>query len=305
MFFKNLNLYRIAKDGPPVTLSGLREQLAQAAFTACGPHDFETKGWVSPCDGGELVHVVGDDWMICLQTETKILPAAVIKAESAKRAAQIEREQGFKLGRKQLKELREEVTLQLLPRAFTRIRRVHAWIAADGLIVVDAASASRAEDVLMALIHDADLPARPLRTPQSPVSAMAEWLTAGEAPDGFSVDQDCTVSSFSDDNREISYKHGLHDEQIREHIKAACLPTKLAMTFDDRISFVLTDSGALKRIEFMDVVRDSITDADPEDAQALFNAEFALMAGELRHLLPAVVSALGGEVDSDKPNIAP
>ena len=303
MFFKNLNLYRLPEQS--VTLDVLREQLGKHAFAPCGPHDFESCGWVAPCDGGELVHAVGDDWLVCLQTETKILPAAVIKTEAAKRAAQIEREQGFKPGRKQLKELREEVTLQLLPRAFTRIRRVHAWIATDGLIVVDAASASRAEDVLMALIHDADLPARPLRTSQSPVSAMAEWLTAGEAPDGFIVDQDCTVSSFSDDNREVSYKHGLHDEQVREHIAAGCLPVKLALTFEDRISFVLTERGTLKRLEFLDVVRESIADADPEDTRALFNAEFALMTGELRHLLPAVVNALGGEVDSDKPNIAP
>lgn len=33
-----------------------------------------------------------------------------------------------------------------------------------------------------------------------------------------------------------------------------------------------------------------------EDAQALFDAEFALMTGELLRLLPAIVAAMGGEI---------
>jgi len=305
MFFKSLHLYRLPEQ--PVTLDALREQLGKHAFTACGPHDFESCGWIAPFDGGEQVHAVGNDWLICLQTETKILPASVIRNEADKRAQKIEDEQGFKVGRKQMKELREQVAIELLPRAFTRIRRTHAWLnIRAGWMAIDAASASRAEDVLLALTHDAEsLSVCLLRTNRSPASTMADWLTSGEAPNGFTIDQDCTVSSVFDDNREVAYKHGLHDDQIREHIATGCLPVKLALTFEDRISFVLTADGVLKRLEFLDVVRESITDDDRKDAQALFDAEFALMAGELRHLLPAVVNALGGDVDSDMPNVAP
>lgn len=43
-------------------------------------------------------------------------------------------------------------------------------------------------------------------------------------------------------------------------------------------------------------MRDQVGEADKDDAEALFNAEFALMTGELAHLLPAVVAALGGEL---------
>ena len=73
-------------------------------------------------------------------------------------------------------------------------------------------------------------------------------------------------------------------------------PTRLALTFDDRASFVLTQRLELKRVEYLDVVRESITDDDREDAQALFDAEFALMTGELLRLLDATVAALGGEL---------
>ncbi|PKO55717.1 MAG: recombination-associated protein RdgC, partial [Betaproteobacteria bacterium HGW-Betaproteobacteria-19] len=69
-------------------------------------------------------------------------------------------------------------------------------------------------------------------------------------------------------------------------------------TFDDRVSFVLTDKLEIKRIDFLDVVRDQI-DGQAEDEEALFNAEFALMTGELGQLLPAVVEALGGELKQE------
>ena len=296
MFFKSLHLYRLPEQS--VTLDALRKQLGSHAFTACSPHDFESCGWIAPFEGGERAHAVGDDWLVCLQTETKILPASVIRNEADKRAQKIEDEQGFKVGRKQMKELREQVTQELLPRAFTRIRRTHAWLnIRAGWMAIDAASASRAESVLDHLRFSLDdFPVTLLRTERSPVSVMSDWLTSGEASHSFTIDQDCTVTSFSADRREVSYRHGLHDEQIREHIAAGCRPVKLALTFNDRLSFVLTADGVLKRLEFLDVVRESITDDDREDAQALFDAEFALMAGELRHLLPAVVNALGGEV---------
>lgn len=297
MYFKNLQPYRLSTEWP-ITAESLHEQLAKRPFHPCGSQDFESRGWVAPCDDGDLVHAIGDNWLICLQTEAKILPPAVINKEADARAAVIAEQQGFKLGRKQMKELREQVMNEFLPRAFTRIRKTYAWLNVQaGWLVIDAASQNKAEDVLEQLRHALDtFPVALLRTERSPMSAMADWLAASEAPAGFTIDQDCTVRSIAEDRKEVSYRRGINDEQIREHLEAGCLPIKLAMTFDDRVSFVLTERMEFKHIDLLDVVRDSITDDDREDAQALFDAEFALMAGELLRLLDATVAALGGEL---------
>ena len=297
MFFKNLHLYRLSPEWP-ITAETLHEQLAKKPFHPCGAQDFESRGWVAPCDGGELVHAIGDNWLVCMQTEAKILPPAVINKEADKRAAEIEEQQGFKLGRKAMKELREQITTELLPRAFTRIRKTFAWMnVAAGWLVVDAASERKAEDVLELLRHSLDtFPLALLRTEQSPASAMAGWL-AGGAPDGFTLDQDFALQSISEDKARATFKgHELESTHIAELLEAGNLPTKLAMTFDDRISFVLTERGALKRIDFLDVIRDSVSSDDHDDAQALFDAEFALMSGELLCLLAGIVEALGGEL---------
>jgi recombination associated protein RdgC len=253
---------------------------------------------VPPFDGSELVHAIGFNWLVCMQVEAKLLPPAVINKEADKRAAEIEEQQGFKLGRKAMKELREQVTTELLPRAFTRIRKTFAWLNVQaGWLVVDAASELKAEDVLELLRHSLDtFPLALLRTERSPTAAMADWL-AGEAPEGFTIDQDFALQSIAEDRARATFKgHDLEDTHVLEHLEAGRLPIKLAMTFDDRISFVLTDRGALKGIDFLDVIRDRVAADEHEDAQALFDAEFALMTGELLRLLPAIVAAMGGEL---------
>ena len=297
MFFKNLQLYRLSPEGP-ITAETLHEQLAKKPFHPCGVQDFESRGWVAPCDGGELVHAIGDNWLVCMQTEAKILPPSVINKEADKRAAEIEEQQGFKLGRKAMKELREQITTELLPRAFTRIRMTPAWInIAAGWLVVNASSQKRAEDVIELLRHTLDtFPLALLRTERSPMSAMADWL-AGGAPDGFTLDQDFALQSISEDRARATFKgHDLEAAHVTEHLEAGHLPIKLAMTFDDRLSFVLTERGEIKRLDFLDVIRDQVKADEHEDAQSIFDAEFALMTGELLRLLPAVVAAMGGEI---------
>ena len=297
MYFKNLQPYRLSTEWP-ITAESLHEQLARKPFHSCGSQDFESRGWVAPCDGGELVHAIGDNWLVCMQTETKILPPTVISKEADARAAVIAEQQGFKIGRKQMKELREQVMNELLPRAFTRIRKTYAWLNVQaGWLVVDAASQSKAEDVLELLRHALDtFPVSLLRTERSPMSAMADWL-AGGAPEGFTIDQDFALQSVSENRARATFKgHDLEAAHVAEHLEAGHLPIKLAMTFDDRLSFVLTERGEIKRLDFLDVIRDQLKADEHEDAQSIFDAEFALMTGELLRLLPAVVAAMGGEL---------
>ena len=296
MWFKNLQIYRLPAKRD-MSVEKLEEQLAKKPFHPCGSQDMESRGWLSPLNNEVLVHAVGGQWLVALGFEHRLLPSAVVKEVADERAEELAEQQGYKLGRKQMKELREQITQELLPRAFTRRRRLYAWIdPVNGWLVVDAGSQSKAEDMLEQLRHTLDsFPLTLLRTELSPMSAMADWLAGNEAPAGFSIDQDCELRSVSEDKAAVRYvRHTLEGDEVKAHLEAGKLPTRLALTFDERISFVLTEKLEIKRLDFLDVVRDQI-DGDKDDAEALFNAEFALMTGELAHLLPAIVRALGGE----------
>lgn len=298
MWFKNLQLYRLPV-GWDVDADAVEDQLAKKLFVPCGSQDQETRGWVSPMGDEFLLHRVGGQWLIALGMEQKLLPSSVVKQEAEERAEEIAERQGYKLGRKQMKDLREQVMQELLPRAFTRRRKAFAWIdPIGGWLGVDASSQARAEDVLEALRQSLDaLPLGLVRTERSPTSAMADWLAGGEAPAGFTIDQDCELRSVSEDKAAVRYvRHALDGDEVRAHLEGGKLPTRLALTFDDRISFVLTEKLEIKRLDFLDVVKDKLDEHGAEDARALFDAGFALMTGELGRLLPALLEALGGEL---------
>jgi len=294
MYFKNAQLYAVSMS-QGLTAALLDEQLRRRVFQHCGSQDMSFSGFVSPAGNDQLVHAIGDDWLICLQTEQRILPSAVIQQEADERAAELAEQQGFKLGRKQMKDLREQVAQELMPRAFVRRSRTYAWIdTATGRLAVDAPSASRAEDLIELLRHCTDdLSVTLLRTDKTPTAAMADWLASNAAPEGFTIDQDCELRSVTEDRAAVRYTHHpLEGDEIKGHLEAAKLPTRLALTFDDRVSFVLTEKLEIKRIDFLDVIREQAGAA--EDESELFDIEFVLMASELRLAVGAMIDALGG-----------
>ncbi len=300
-WFKSMQAYRLTA---PFTLSpdALEDKLKAMAFAPCGDADMTSRGWIPPRDNSKLVHSVNRQILIALGAEKKLLPASVIKAVTSERAAELEEQQGFKPGRKQMKELKEQVTDELIPRAFSTRRVTHVWIdPVNGWLVVDAASASKADEVFTLLLKSLDtLPFATLRTVRSPVSAMTEWLAADEAPAGFTVDQDTELQSRGDGKATVKYvRHTLEVEDVRRHIAAGKQATKLALTWADQVSFVLTDNLTIKRIAPLDVLKEN-TDSKTMDVDERFDTDFTLMTGELAKLLADLVDALGGEGAPEK-----
>ncbi|TFV89774.1 recombination-associated protein RdgC [Oxalobacteraceae bacterium OM1] len=305
MWFKNLQIYRLTA---PWTMSSeqLEEKLAPMAFADGMSTEMQTQGWVPPRgdskNGGGLVHVVNKQLLLQLCTEKKLLPSTVINQVTKARAAEMEEQQGFKPGRKQMKELKEQVTDELLPRAFSIQRSTRVWIdPVNGWLVVDAASASKADEVFKMLLKSLEvLPFGSLRTERSPLSAMTDWLAADEAPGGFTVDQDTELRATNEGKATVRYvRHTLDPEDVRRHIASGKQCTRLAMTWTDRVSFVLTESLAVKRVAPLDVLKEN-ADAGVQGEDERFDTDFALMTGELAKLIADLVTALGGEEQQKK-----
>lgn len=297
MWFKNLQLYRLAA-GWDISPARLAEQLARHPFQSCGSLDMQSRGWVSPRGDDSLVHALGGQMLIAFGAEQKLLPASIINQFTKDRAAEIEEQQGYKPGRKQMREIRENVTDELLPRAFSRRRTTFVWIdPANGWLAIDAANAAKADEVLELLRKSIDdLPLSLPKTSLSPVTAMTGWLASGEAPAGFTIDRDCELRASGEEKATVRYsKHALDADEIRQHIAADKLATRLALTWNDRISFVLTEPLQVKRLAFLDIVQEE-AESQADTVEEQFDADFALMTGELSHFLPDLVHALGGEV---------
>ncbi len=296
MWFKNLQIYRLPPDWQ-ISAEALETQLGRNRFQACGNQDMQSRGWASPCRDERLAYGLERQYLLAACTETKLLPAGVINQVAAERAEEIQEQQDYPVGRKQLREIKERVREELLPRAFTRRRSTFVWLdTAHGWLAVDASSGAKADEVLELLGKSLDeFPLTRLHTQLSPTAAMTDWLVSGEAPADFTVDRDCELRSPLEEKATVRYvRHPLDGTEIREHIVAGKVPTRLALTWKDRLSFVLTDKLEIKRLAFLDIIKEE-AETQAETAAEQFDADFALMTGELANFLPDLVAALGGE----------
>ena len=300
MFFKNIQAYRLPQNWA-MTAHALAEALAPQKFAGATSMDMVSQGWTPPRGADQpLVHAVAGQFLLQLKTEKKLLPSTVINQVAAARALEMEEAQGFAPGKKAMKELKERVTDELLPRAFAILSTTAVWIdPVNGWLVVDAASPAKADDVVKLLLKSVDkLPLESLRVQRSPVGAMTEWLQADESPAGFTVDQDAIMRATGESKAQVAYKrHTLEADDIRRHIAAGKQCTRLAMTWNDKISFVLDESLAIKSIKPLEIIKESATRNDDER----FDSDMALMTGELAKMLADLVEALGGEADAIAP----
>lgn len=296
MWFKNLALYRLPADWN-VSAAELEEKLGQRTLQPCSPVEMLSRGWVAPSSTGRLLHTVNGQHLISLGVDQKLLPASIIRQVAAERAAAQATEQGFPVGRRQMRDIKLRVTEELRARALTRRRITRAWIDPEnGWFVVDAAGAAKAEELVETLRETlGSLAVTFMETVRSPQQSMSAWLTHGDAPSRFVIDQDLELQSADANKATVRYaRHPLDVREVQQHLKAGKYPMKLGLTWSDRISFILTDKLQVKRVEFLEMTRDTADGGEIDEAEQ-FDIDFAVMTGELAKLLEDLGEALGGQ----------
>lgn len=296
--FKNLMLFRIDPSWSKTTAQ-IEAGLAQMRFRACSPTQEKSVGWSEP--RGEkhamLVESIGGQWILRLTMEAKVLPSSVVKRRTDERVEKIEETTGRKVSRMEKKDLREETLLDLLPKAFTRISNTTVWIDPEArLLVMDVAGQAKADEVVAMLLRSLDgLVITPIQTNESPGSQMAAWLMSHEAPGRFNVDRECELKATDDSEGVVRYsKHTLNIEDVRKHIQSGKMVTKLALTWNGRVSLVINDSMQIKKLKFLEGVLDGPDSAGKDEDR--FDSDVAIVSGELRQLIPELIEALGGEL---------
>lgn len=285
-----------------MTQAQLEEALQPARFAPCGASQEKSVGWVEPRGEahGPLVEVVGGHWLLRQMVELRSVPGSVVKRKVEEQVKHIEATTGRKPGRKEIRELREDARMALLPMAFTKEAATHVWIHPKAqLLVLDTGTQARADETMTALVKAIDgLVVLMLDTQTSPAAAMADWLSTQEAPRGFSVDRECELKAADESKAVVRYtRHALDIDEVRSHIAMGKMPTRLAMTWNNRVSFVLTEGLQIKKLAFLDVVLERTPGSPTGDAKdSAFDTDAAIATGELSGLIPDLLEALGGEM---------
>ena len=71
--------------------------------------------------------------------------------------------------------------------------------------------------------------------------------------------------------------------------------SKLALEWEDTLTFVFNEDYTLKRLKFADSVREKNDDILKEDFAQRFDADFVLMTGILAKLTENLLDEFGGE----------
>lgn len=300
MWFRNLLVYRLTQD---IDLSAEHVETALAGKPArpCTSQELATYGFTAPLGKGPdapLLHASGDFMLLAARKEERILPSTVVRDALKEKTDEIEAAQARKVYKKERDQLKDEIIQTLLPRAFVRKARTFAAIAPkQGLIIVDASSPKRAEDLLSTLREAiGSLPIRPVSVQVAPSATLTEWVKQQQTEGRFFILDECELRDTHEDGGVVRCKRqDLTSEEIQLHLSAGKQVTQLALAWQDKLSFVLDDKLTIKRLRFEDILQEQAAQDGGDDALAQEDASFTLMMLTLVEFLPELFAALGGE----------
>ena len=302
MWFKNLYCLQLPADFS-LDSETLAEALASKPFKDCHEEQRESSGFVSPWrnlfplappsikplhNSTEFLLTANNCKLFTLMHQERLLPSAVVREELDKRIAELEVKESRKIGNKEKKELREQIEFELLPQAFTRTKKLDAWLDTEHKwLVLNTASSTHAERLTKLLrIALGSLPVIAPKVDTSPTTLMTQWLREGEAPAPFALGEDCELRGQGDEKSVAVFKrHELTTEEVHKNLEAGKVVSKLGLVWDEKISFILTDELHIRRVRFLDVLADKLEKADPQSKAEKMDIEFTLMTGEVSALL--------------------
>jgi len=298
---KNIIAYTVS-DLPPVT--ELESALREHVFTPRKASELSRSGWTEPAPGvfGEETLVIDSNGMllIALKEQEADLKGSVVREALEERVAKIEAEQSRKVYRKERQQLKDEVVLDMLPRAFNKTRTTNALInQAGGYIFIDAPSYTKAENLLNQLRHAlGTLKVSLIQTEKSADQVMTYWLHEGDMAKGFTIEDECMLTDPMTDAGRITAKgQDLFSDEITAHITGGYIVKRLALTWADQYRFMLHSDLSIHRLRMVDEYIDQLLDESPEDAQAAILADVWRWNAHLTQLITELVTAFGGSAD--------
>ena len=296
--FKNLVVYKLTQ---PFTLNGmqLEEKLQEKRFRSCGSQDFSTYGWV-PALGRKataMVHEAAGALLICAMHEEKILPTSVVGDALEEKIEQIEQEQDRQVFRKERRSLKDDVIMELLPKAFTKQKATLAYIdVTNGWVVINASSFRQAEELTSCLREClGSLAVINIPLKNAPSFKMTDWLRTHTLPDGFKLGHTCQLLEPGDEGGTIIARNEtMASDAIRGALEEGKIASQLALDWKETLSFKLGEDFRITGLTYSDEYECKLDDIDADTLQQQLDADFHLMVNTLRPLLDDLIEGLGG-----------
>ena len=302
MWIKNL-IVLLADEPLSFSVAELEENLDQHRCQPCGSQSLRTDGFVPPIKGHDAMAYEVDGFILLTHQETtRLLPGPVIKEMLDEKVEQIQQEEGRKVGRKEKAEMKEQIVFELMPRAFTQSRRINLLIDKERQrLLVDSASASRAEEAVAALRKAlGSLPVAYPAPTSAPHTSFSNWLRdTALIPDGFTLGDRGDLKGTKDEGAAVKFTGvDLVQEENLAYLETGMVATRINLCWQDSLELDVNDKLEIKRIKALDLLQENIDALDADDAMEELQARISLQGKALRDALDCLLEYFG--VQSNK-----
>ncbi|MCX8581754.1 recombination-associated protein RdgC [Gilliamella sp. B3482] len=286
LWFRNAIIYQLNNDNL-LDKQTIENALKSALFCPCGNLDTTKMGWVSPYDDNNL-----DDFIIDMQghlllrikKETKILPAPVIKQALNEKIDKQEKALSRKISKNEKATLKDEVMIDLMPRAFSKYNYYWLWVdIGNKRIIIDCSSFKLAEDILAILRKELGaLALTPLSIEKPLEKIMTTWVREKLSFPPFILGDEAELKDPLEGNGIISCKNqDITSDEMLVHLDSGKWVTKLKIIDERGINFIINPDLTLKRIKFDSVILDENEDIGSDEFDKRLEADFYIMAKTL------------------------
>lgn len=288
--FKKLSVFQL-KSPWPLTAAELEAQLGLHVLNAPTGLSSQSSGWLPIGPDQQLVYSQDRSLLLNFGIEKRVIPKSAVERAVADKAAELERERGFKPGRKMMRALKDEVLVAMLPKALTAQKATPVRIdtASGRIYIADTGSAAEeAIEYLRRSVGFNPLISR-LDTARSPVSAMTAWLAEDECPLDFG--DFAELSSTDGERASVRFKNHpiAGSKAVRDHISIGKVVVAMGLVHEDRLSFVLDDRFQFKSIRLLDI---EAPEEGYEDHVEQFDAELRIELAAIDAAMNRVTKAL-------------
>ncbi|MFN7098384.1 MAG: recombination-associated protein RdgC, partial [Gammaproteobacteria bacterium] len=220
-----------------------------------------------------------------------------VREQAAIKAAEIERNENRKVGGREKRALFDQISMNLLPQAFSKSQTTFAYLdTIKNWLVIDSSNRSRAEDLTVLLRNTlGSLKLAEIKVKANPAAIFTQWLLGDNLPRDFILEDNCELQDPNAASTVIKcVNQDVTAKEVLGHIDSGKLVIKLAMTWQDRMTFLLDNSLNVKRIRFLDLVQQQVDDSQLESSAEKFDADFIIFAAEFAEFLPRLWEVMGG-----------
>ena len=290
LWFKNAIIYQLNND-TLLNKDAIEKAIKSHLFMPCGNLDTTKMGWVSPYhdnNQNDLIVDMQGHLLLRIKKETKILPAPVIKQTLLEKIDKQEQALSRKLTKNEKASLKDEVMIDLMPRAFSKYNHYWLWIDTENKrIVVDCSSFKQAEDILAILRKELGaLALTPLSIDKPLEQIMTTWVKEKLDFSPFILGDQAELKDPLEGNGIISCKNQeITSDEMRIHFDSGKWITKMKIVDERGVNFIVNSDLTFKRIKFDSIILDENEDISSDEFDKRLEADFFIMSKVLSNTI--------------------